>query len=109
MNPIPTPEPRKTPPCKHHCLRATRRAAAGLTRLEFAVAVIVAGVMASFALERIAQLQHSAQDVRAETTAAQQRAVTAQAEALVPGSPAASAPTPRLLVPAQASQSQAVP
>jgi hypothetical protein len=102
MRPIPSPDPRNPPPCPHHALRATRRAAAGLTRLEFAFAVIVAGVMASLALERIAELQQSTNDVRVETKAAQQRAVAAQAEARETLFPSAAASAPRLVTPAQA-------
>ena len=106
MNPTLSPEPRNPTPCPHHAPRATRRADAGLTRLEFALAVIVAGVMASLALERIAELQQSAHDVSAETSAAQQRAVAAQAEARETLFPPSAASTPR---PASPSLSPTVP
>jgi len=50
-------------------------------KIEFALTVIVIGVIAAFALERIAQLQTAAQQVRAETAAAQARSASALAEA----------------------------
>lgn len=69
-------------------------AAAGFARLEFALTVIVAGVIAAFALERIEQLQGSARSARVDTLAAQSRSTTALAQARCAASVAASAATP---------------
>jgi hypothetical protein len=64
-------------------------------RLEFALTVVVVGVIAALALGRIAELQVSAGDARAQTTSAQARSSTAltEASASLPSSSSA-APKP---------------
>ena len=106
MNPPPT------APCTPHFTRPTRRRCAGASTLEFALALIVACVVAAFALERIAQLQVSAGDAKAQTTEAQRRSAAALAEArdALPANPAASPPcaaTP--FTPTSAPRAGAVP
>jgi hypothetical protein len=64
--------------------RPSRRACAGRVRLEFGLAVVVLGVVASLALQRIAVLQLSANDARNDTHAAQARSVDALAQACFP-------------------------
>jgi hypothetical protein len=64
--------------------RANRRACAGRVRLEFGLAVVVLGFVASLALQRIAALQVSANDARSDTHAAQARSVDALAQACFP-------------------------
>jgi hypothetical protein len=63
-------------------------------RLEFALTVTVAAVIAALALERIAELQVSADGARAQTAAAQGRstAALAQAREPLPSSSAAAMP-----------------
>ncbi len=65
-------------------------------RLEFALTVAVLGVVAALALEQIAVLQVSADDVRAQSVAANRRAVTAIARAResLPAASAAATPCP---------------
>ena len=89
-------------PCLTCAPRSSPHAAAGIARLEFALTVVVLGVMAAFALDRIAQLQGSAQGARLETTAAISRSAAAldEARCAVPAATAASAPNP--ITPAQA-------
>lgn len=53
----------------------------GLARLQFALVVIVAGVIATLALERLASLQVQGKEAQAQTLAAQQRAASALAQA----------------------------
>ena len=76
------------------------RIAAGVARLEFAVSVAVAGVIAAFALDHISNLQVVAQQVVVETNLAQNRTLAALAQARCAVSPAAStastAPTGRV-------------
>jgi len=70
------------------------RRSAGVARLEFAITVVVLGVISALALERIARLQASANEVIAQTSAAQARSIAALVQArdfLLP-SPAASTP-----------------
>jgi len=97
-------------PCLRHASRSSRRAAAGATRLEFALAVVVASLMASLALDRIARLRVFAQDASATTTAAQTRSVAALAAARDPAfNNSAAASTPRPVTPAQAPLTGAAP
>jgi hypothetical protein len=98
-----------TSPCLQPALRSTRRAAAGATRLEFTLAVVVAGLIASLALHRIAQLQVFAQDASAQTTAAQTRSVSALAAARDPTFNTSAASRPRPSTPAQAPLTGAAP
>ena len=53
-------------------------------RLEFGLAVVVLGFVASMALQRVAELQLSADDARSETHAAQARSVDALSQACFP-------------------------
>jgi hypothetical protein len=64
--------------------RASRRICAGRVRVEFGLAVVVLGVVASLALQRVAELQVSANDARDDTRAAQARSVDALAQACFP-------------------------
>ena len=98
MEPCPLPDSRKPTTCPTPFLRSTR-AAAGFARLEFALTVIVVGVIVAFALERIAQLQGSAQSARAETLAAQSRSTTALAQARCAASAATPGPIRATLAP----------
>ena len=102
MNPTPSRPRRNPPPCPSATHPPTRRPSAGLTRLEFAFAVIVAGVIATLALNRIAELHLSAQAARDETISQQDRSAATLVEAhkTIPSGPAAS--MPRLVTPAQA-------
>ena len=68
-------------------------------RLELALTVVVVGVIAALALERIAELQVSADGARAQTTAAQTRSTTALAQARQPVSPSSAAAMPCLASP----------
>ena len=69
----------------------TRAGARGTARLEFAVTVIVFGVIGAFALDRIAHMKGLASVAQRQTSAAQQRALLALDEARCPGA-ASSAP-----------------
>ena len=74
------------------------RLTAGVARLEFALTVAVAGVIAALALDRISQLQVLAQQAVVETKLAQKRSLTALAQArcaISPALPVASAPVPK--------------
>lgn len=84
-----------------------RAGAAGTARLEFALTVIVLGVIGAFALDRIAQLKVLADQARVQTVAAQQRSQAALREAsctisarsipsvtVAPRPPASAVPTP---------------
>jgi hypothetical protein len=102
MNPIPSPPRRNPPQCPAPTLSPTRRTSAGLTRLEFALAVIVAGVVATLALNRIAELHLSAQAARNETTAQQDRSAATLVEAHKTIASGTAASMPRLVTPAQA-------
>ena len=71
-------------------------------RLEFALTVVVVGVIAALALERIAELQLSANGARMQTVAAQERSTAALATAreAIPSSAAAAMPCLVTLTPA---------
>ncbi len=69
-----------------------------MARLEFALVVVVTGVLVAFALQRLPALQASADAVRAETRAAQERSVSALQHARCDATAAA----PRALPPASA-------
>ena len=69
----------------------TRAGARGTARLEFAVTVIVFGVIGAFALDRIAHMKGLASVAQRQTSAAQQRALLALDEARCAGA-ASSAP-----------------
>ena len=93
------------------CLPVCRnlpRIAGGVARLEFAVSVAVAGVIAAFALDHISNLQMEAQQVVVETKVAQNRTLAALAQAkclispAVPAALAASAPVQKPVTPSLA-------
>ena len=104
--------PQQAAPCTPLFTRPTRRPCAGASTLEFALALVVACVIAAFALERIAQLQVSAGDAKTQTTDAQRRSVAAltQARDALPTDRAASLPCAAApLTPTSAPRAGAVP
>ena len=77
-------------------MKPTRAGATGTARLEFALTVIVLGVIGALALDRIAQVKLQAAQAQVQTTAAQQRAQAALHEARCAGtadSPDAASPS----------------
>lgn len=74
----PTPRHR-CPPCTPPTSQPTHQR--GLSRLEFALAVAVGGVVLTLALDRLAQLQSLGLAARDQTVAAQQRSASALAQA----------------------------
>ena len=87
------------PVCRHW-----PRLAAGVARLEFALTVTIAGVIAAFALNHISHLQVLAQQAVIDTKAAQMQSLAALAQARcaispslpsLPALPTASAPVPK--------------
>jgi len=78
-------------------------------RLEFALTVVVAAVIAALALERIAELKASADGAVAQATASQSRAAAALAQARQPLAPSSEASAPCPVTPTPAPPAGAMP